>query len=107
MQDIKDATLPASQLNENIPPALEEIIMRCLEKVPEIRYQDGNIQARALEMLGETEHNQSMPTAVNPTPVPGRTPVPIALTGEPVSPHANGGHRRQQVSSHNNIGGVP
>src|SRR5260370_11874050 len=107
MQDIKDATLPASKFNPKIPTALEEIILRCLEKVPEIRFQDGNVVARALEMLGETELNQSMPTAVNPTPVPGQTPVPIALTGEPVSPRANGGPRRQQVSSPNNFVGVP
>src|SRR5712692_5897369 len=46
MQHIQDTPLPPSQLNPNIPPALEEIIMRCLEKVPEIRFQDGNILAR-------------------------------------------------------------
>ncbi len=107
MQHIQDIPLPPSHMNPNIPPALEEIILRCLEKVPEMRFQDGNVLARALEMLGETELNQSMPTVVNPTPVPGQTPVPIALTGEPVSPHANGGLRRQQVSSPNNFVGVP
>src|SRR5260370_2719751 len=96
MQHIQDTPLPPSQLNPNIPPALEEIIMRCLEKVPEIRFQDGHILARSLEMLGETELNQSMPTPVNPTPVPGQTPVPIALTGNPVSPPPNGAPRRHQ-----------
>jgi Serine/threonine protein kinase len=52
MQHIQDAPLPPSQLNPNIPPALEEIILRCLEKVPEMRYRDGSTLARALETLG-------------------------------------------------------
>jgi serine/threonine protein kinase len=107
MQHIQDTPVPPSQSNPNIPPALEEIILRCLEKVPEMRFLDGNALARALEMLGETELNESMPTTVNPSPVPGQTPVPIAFTGEPALPRANGGPRRQSVSSPNNFVGVP
>ena len=53
LQHIHDRPLPPSQLNPNIPPALEEIILRCLEKVPEMRFYDGSSLARALEMLGE------------------------------------------------------
>ena len=53
MQHIHDAPIPPSQFNPNIPPALEEIILRCLEKVPEMRFRDGYTLARALEMLGE------------------------------------------------------
>src|SRR6058998_67331 len=34
MQHIQDTPVPPSQLNPNIPPALEEIILRCLEKIP-------------------------------------------------------------------------
>src|SRR2546430_15219805 len=68
MQHIQDAPLPPSQMNPNIPPALEEIILRCLEKVPEMRFPDGNVLAHALETLGETELNESMPTTVNPSP---------------------------------------
>src|SRR2546423_8685420 len=37
MQHIQDAPLAPSQLNPNIPAALEEIILRCLEKVPAMR----------------------------------------------------------------------
>src|SRR6266566_3199621 len=36
MQHIQDIPLPPSHMNPNIPPALEEIILRCLEKVPEM-----------------------------------------------------------------------
>jgi serine/threonine-protein kinase len=52
MQHIADPPVPPSQLNPAIPPALEEIILRCLEKVPEMRFRDGSSLARALEMLG-------------------------------------------------------
>ncbi len=54
MQHIQDTPVPPSQLNPNIPPALEKIILRCLEKVPEMRFRDGSSLARALETLGET-----------------------------------------------------
>ncbi len=61
MQHIQDIPVPPTQLNPNIPPALEEIIMRCLEKVPEMRFRDGNVLARALEMLGEEDSNSTIP----------------------------------------------
>jgi eukaryotic-like serine/threonine-protein kinase len=51
MQHIQDLPIPPSQFNPNIPPPLEEIILRCLEKVPEMRYRDGSTLARALESL--------------------------------------------------------
>jgi serine/threonine protein kinase/cell division septation protein DedD len=47
MQHIQDIPVPPSQFNPNIPPALEEIILRCLEKVPEMRFRDGSSLARA------------------------------------------------------------
>jgi eukaryotic-like serine/threonine-protein kinase len=79
MQHIQDTPLPPSQFNPNIPPALEEIILRCMEKVPEMRYRDGSTLARALEMLGE-EENATLPSAsMTPTriitpPVNGLAP---------------------------------
>ena len=54
MQHIQNPPVPPSQLNPTIPPALEEIILRCLEKWPQIRFRDGTSLARALEMLGDT-----------------------------------------------------
>ena len=61
MQHIQDTPAPPTQLNPNIPPALEEIILRCLEKVPEMRFRDGSVLARALEMLGEEDSNATIP----------------------------------------------
>jgi len=51
MQHIQDVPTPPSQFNPNIPTALEEIIMRCLEKSPDMRYSDGSELALALEAL--------------------------------------------------------
>ncbi len=51
MQHIHDQPLPPSQINPSIPAALEEIILRCLEKVPEMRFHDGSQLAQALETL--------------------------------------------------------
>lgn len=51
MQHIQCTPKPPCQLNPNIPAPLEEIILRCLEKVPGKRFRDGSQLARALETL--------------------------------------------------------
>jgi serine/threonine-protein kinase len=51
MQHILDAPIPPRQFNSGIPSALEKIVLRCMEKVPELRYRDGTQLAHALEML--------------------------------------------------------
>ncbi|MDQ2715900.1 MAG: PASTA domain-containing protein, partial [Chloroflexota bacterium] len=67
MQHIQDLPVPPGQLNPNIPPALEDIIMRCLEKIPEMRYRDGSALARALENLGEADlSGDGLPTGATP-----------------------------------------
>jgi serine/threonine protein kinase len=53
MQHIQESPRPPSELNPHIPPELEAIILRCLEKEPGRRYPDGSTLARALESLGE------------------------------------------------------
>src|SRR5579864_4742614 len=55
MQHIQDLPTPPTQFNPNIPPALEAIILRCLEKIPEMRYRDGNSLARAIEAIGDSD----------------------------------------------------
>jgi len=57
MQHIQDAPTPPRYLNPNISQTLEEIILRCLEKVPEMRFRDGSELARALESLGVSKNN--------------------------------------------------
>ncbi|GCE18189.1 protein kinase domain-containing protein [Dictyobacter kobayashii] len=101
MQHIQDVPMPPSQLNPNIPPALEEIILRCLEKIPEMRFRDGNTLARALELLGE-EDNATIQSA---NMLPGNGSGPHASAGAMLNQaagYANGiSHPGQQNSSPN------
>ncbi|MBV9022203.1 MAG: protein kinase [Ktedonobacteraceae bacterium] len=87
MQHIQDAPLPPSQYNHSITPALEEIILRCLEKVPEMRYRDGSALARALEVLAEEEMGNNQATKVVGG-TPPRAPNPTLSPSEP----SNGAH---------------
>jgi serine/threonine protein kinase len=47
----EDRPIPPSRINLAIPPALERIILKCLEKVPEMRYSDGLQLASALAAI--------------------------------------------------------
>ncbi len=66
MQHVHNNPTPPSRLNSNIPPAVEAVIMRCLEKDLQKRYRDGSALARALEMLGEPEENEDRPGVATP-----------------------------------------
>ena len=65
MQHIQDLPIAPTQYNPNIPQVLEDIILRCLEKVPEMRYRDGGMLARALEVLGEDEMGENLPSKLS------------------------------------------
>ena len=85
MQHIQDVPMSPRLLNPNIPPALEEIILRCLEKAPEMRYRDGILLARALELLGEQERAAALPASAMGVSTPsanGYAPKP-QLTSSP------------------------
>lgn len=49
IQHVQAQPLPPRQLNPHIPLKLEEILLRCLEKDPKKRYQEGAALAHALE----------------------------------------------------------
>ncbi len=49
MKHIQEIPEPPSTLNPRIPPALDRIIMRCLEKDPQARFRDGDAVAAALD----------------------------------------------------------
>jgi serine/threonine protein kinase len=85
MQHIQDAPISPRQLNPNIPPALEEIILRCLEKAPEMRYRDGTLLARALELLGEQERATALPASAMgvSTPLANAHAPKLQLTSSP------------------------
>ncbi len=61
MQHIQDAPIPPSQFNPTIPATLEEVILHCLEKMPETRFRDGSELARALEAVGEAMLGKTVP----------------------------------------------
>ena len=95
MRHIQDAPVPPGQYNPGIPAALEEIILRCLEKVPEMRFRDGSQLARALESLGDAEIGGTMPFPPGQTPastpvtqIPSRVPVSSPNTMMPTSASA-------------------
>ncbi|QBD79919.1 serine/threonine protein kinase [Ktedonosporobacter rubrisoli] len=97
MQHIQEPPVPPSQLNPNIPPALEEIILRCLEKVPGMRFPDGSALARALEMLGDEEANNATMISSTGAFAPNSGPTPQ------VSSPNNGAYVAQSNSSPNNM----
>jgi len=70
MQHIQDQPNPPGQFNPSIPAALEEIILRCLEKVPDMRFPDGSQLARSLEMLGDAEMGETVSMTPEHTSIP-------------------------------------
>ena len=94
MQHIQDLPTPPTYYNPEIPVALEEIIMRCLEKEPERRYRDGSVLARALELLGESEGDETLPAAL----MPGLAQTPTSVATIPLHPGANGAQRTSNLS---------
>lgn len=105
MQHIQDVPIPPTQLNPNIPPALEEIILNCLEKEPGKRFRDGSTLARALELLGEEEAGGAMSAATTVRNGPVTPPPPVANAYNQVAQHP--GMYPQQNSSPDNWGGYP
>jgi eukaryotic-like serine/threonine-protein kinase len=97
MQHIQDMPTPPSYFNPDIPPALEGVIMRCLEKEPERRYRDGSTLARALELLGESEVDEVLPGAVPP----GLLQTPPGVSSFTNYPTANGTQRTSSSSPNN------
>ncbi len=55
MQHIHNLPVPPRQLNSNIPAALEQIILRCLGKVPAMRFSNSSEMLYALKTLSKNE----------------------------------------------------
>ena len=106
MQHLQEAPTPPRQLNSSIPPALEEIILHCLEKAPEKRFHDGSRLARALETLGDVQSGVSVPTTpqpppmvINATPISSRSENSTRGSSENIPPGAANQHDAQPKSN--------
>ena len=84
MQHIQDKPEPPGQFNPDIPAALEEIILRCLEKKPGARFPDGSQLARALEKLGDAKMGETASI------IPGNIPISTSSTQTPSRLSKNG-----------------
>lgn len=74
---IKENPPPLSQTVADIPPGLERIVFRCLEKSPAERFQSASDLAFALEALTDTQGTIRPP--VGAIPAPTRTSWPRAV----------------------------
>ena len=96
MQHIQDPPVPPSELNPGIPQAVEDIILRCLEKIPEMRFRDGSQLARALESLSEADPSEM---GTNQFLVQNSAPLPITFNNIPARPGTSGrSNPRQQAT---------
>jgi beta-lactam-binding protein with PASTA domain len=78
LKQVSEPPVPPAQLEPSIPPALEAVVMRALEKDPDHRFQD------AAEFIAALEHARRQPVrevVMEPTP------------GEPWEPVDEGGSR--------------
>jgi len=88
----RDATpLPPSRLNPQIPPALEQVMLKILSKEPSARYRTADQMGRVLETL--SQQNQTTQTSLRPETSPAAAPIPsrplsaaIATPSQPVAP---------------------
>jgi beta-lactam-binding protein with PASTA domain/tRNA A-37 threonylcarbamoyl transferase component Bud32 len=82
-QHVREYAPPPSDLNPNIPEALDAIVMRCLEKDPRRRYQTAG--ALAVD-LGRFLSGQ-VPATMPPSEAPTRLMAPVG--GPPLPPSAS------------------
>jgi eukaryotic-like serine/threonine-protein kinase len=78
LKQVSELPVPPAQLEPSIPPALETVVMRALEKDPDHRFQDAD------EFIAALENARRLPTrqvVMEPTP------------GEPWEPVPDGGSR--------------
>src|SRR5579885_1990487 len=100
VRHIQDLPEPPRSQNPKIPPALEELILRCLEKDPRDRYADGDALAKALDTYDDEDEREKVvgPYEYGPRKVvqagQGSGARPILPSKEPplpASPRGSGG----------------
>ena len=99
MRHIQDQPDPPSLLNPRIPPGLERVILKCLEKDPRARYRDGDSLAYALENFSRASGGRRGTASA--------APVGRAAQFVPNGPGAFGGPPRAAIASGSSRGGRP
>ncbi|MBA3823983.1 MAG: Stk1 family PASTA domain-containing Ser/Thr kinase [Ktedonobacterales bacterium] len=91
VRHIQEPPARPSRYNPDIPPALERIILRCLEKDPRDRYRDGDALAYALETYDKPRSSSSGRMSAAGGAGGGRAASGPMGTGRPPSgPRGNG-----------------
>ncbi|MEM6294061.1 MAG: protein kinase [Myxococcota bacterium] len=89
-QHVQERPRPPSELNPDIPAFAETIVMRCLEKAPEDRYQSMNELAEVLDHARTLEYAPNAPVVIEPGAAPakpaGWSPPPADAVQDFVAP---------------------
>jgi hypothetical protein len=92
VRHIQEQPVRPSRYNPNIPPTLERVILRCLEKDPRDRYRDGDALAAALETYDKPRASQPrMSAPVAAAGGPGYAPPPDMFDGRNSGPRPMNG----------------
>ena len=90
MRHIQDIPEPPSRINPRISPALERIILRCLEKDPRDRYRDGDALAYALENVSRAPARRGA-SAMTGSPLSRPQFAPLGLPSTDARPQPGAG----------------
>jgi serine/threonine-protein kinase len=98
----QDPAAPPSSLKPGIPPAIDHVVLRCLEKEPAKRFQNVADLASALEPFGPANAGEMAQRVASVLGgVRGSTPVPLGTSFPPVKAQTgtSWGHTSAEASS--------
>ena len=94
LKHVSERPVPPSQLRPGIPPALEAVVLRALEKDPARRFQSAEEFIAALE---NARRAPTRPVVLEPAPVRGAASASLALVAVAARAAGGGGDRRRRL----------